>query len=43
MSKVEYRTGIKLLSIEGLAPTAIKQRLDGVFGEASNSYSTVKE
>ena len=43
MSKVEYRTVIKFLSKEGLAPAAIKQCLDGVYGEASPSYSTVKE
>jgi len=43
MSKVEYRAVIKFLSKEGLAPAAIKQRLDGVYGEASPSYSTVKE
>ena len=42
MSKVEYRAVIKFLTKEGLAPTAIK-RLDGVYGEASPSYSTVKE
>jgi hypothetical protein len=34
---------MKLLSTEGLAPAAIKQCLEGVFGEASTSYSTVKE
>ena len=43
MSKVEYCAVIKFLSKEGLAPAAIKQRLDGVYGEASPSYSTVKE
>ena len=43
MSKVEYRAVIKFLSKEGLAPAAIKQRLDGVYGKASPSYSTVKE
>ena len=43
MSKVEYRTVIKFLSKEGLAPAAIKQRLDGIYGEASPSYSTVKK
>jgi len=43
MSKVEYRAEIKFLSKEGLAPAAIKQCLDGVYGEASSSYSTVKE
>ena len=43
MSKVEYRVVIKFLSKEGLAPAAIKQRLDGVYGEASPTYSTVKE
>ena len=42
MSKVEYRAVIKFLTKEGLAPAAIKQRLDGVYGEASASYSTVK-
>ena len=43
MSKVKYRGVIKFLSKEGLAPAAIKQRLDGMYGEASPSYSTVKE
>ena len=43
MSKIEYRAVINFLSKEGLAPAAIKQRLDGVYGEASPSYSTVKE
>jgi hypothetical protein len=32
---------IILLSKEGLAPVAIKQRLDGVYGKASSSYPTV--
>ena len=35
MSKVEYRAVIKFLSKEGLGPAAIKQCLDGVYGEAS--------
>ena len=39
----EYRVLIEHLSKEGLEPAAIKQRLDGVYGEASPSYSTVKE
>ena len=43
MSKVEYRVVIKFLSKEGLLPAAIKQRLDGMYGEASPTYSTVKE
>ena len=43
MSKVEYRAVIKFLTKEGLAPAAIKQSLDGVYGEVSPSYSTVKE
>jgi len=43
MSKVEYCVVIKFLSKEGLAPAAIKQRLEGIYGEASPSYSTVKE
>ena len=43
MSKVEYRAVIKFLSKEGLATAAIKQHLDGVYGEASPLYSTVKE
>jgi hypothetical protein len=43
MSNVKYRAVIKFLSKEGLAPAAIKQRLDGMYGEASPSYSTVKE
>ena len=43
MSKVAYRVVIKLLSNEWLAPAAIKQRLDGVYGEASPSYSAVNE
>ena len=43
MSKVEYRVVIKCLTKEGLAPAAIKQRLDDIYGEASPSYSTLKE
>ena len=43
MSNIEYRTVIKPLSKEGLVPAAIKQCLDGIYGEASPSYSTVKE
>jgi transposase len=43
MSKVEYRAVIKFLTKERLAPAAIKQCLDGIYGEASPSYSTVKE
>ena len=42
-SKIEYSAVIKFLSKEGLAPAAIKQCLDGVYGEASPLYSTVKE
>ena len=42
MSKVEYCAVIKFLSKERLAPPANK-RLDGVYGEASPSYSTQKE
>jgi hypothetical protein len=34
---------IKFLSKVGLAPAAIQRRLDGVYGEASPLYSTVKE
>ena len=30
MSKVEYRAVIEFLAKEGLAPAAIKQRLDGI-------------
>jgi histone-lysine N-methyltransferase SETMAR len=43
MLKIGYRTVIKFFSKEGLAPAAFKQCLDGVYGEASPSYSTVKE
>ena len=43
MSKIEYHAVINFLSKKGLAPAAIKQRLDDVYGEASPSYSTVKE
>ena len=43
MSKVKYRAIMKFLSKEGLAPAAIKQCMDGMYGEASASYSTVKE
>ncbi|XP_063387674.1 histone-lysine N-methyltransferase SETMAR-like [Cydia fagiglandana] len=42
MSKIEYRSVIKFLFKEGLSPTQIKDRLDGVYGESSPSYSTVK-
>jgi len=43
VSKVEYRTSVKFLGKEGLVLAAVKQCLDGVYGEASCSYSTVKE
>ena len=43
MSKIEYRAVVRFLSREELAPAAIKQCLDGVYGEASPSYSTIKE
>ena len=43
MSKIEYRAVVRFLSKEELAPAAIKQHLDGVYGEAFPSYSTVKE
>ena len=43
MSKIEYRAVTKFLSKEGFVPAAIKQRLDGVYSEASPSYSKVKE
>ncbi|XP_014483275.1 PREDICTED: nucleolar protein 58-like isoform X2 [Dinoponera quadriceps] len=43
MSKIEYRAVIKFLTKEGFSPSIIKERLDGVYGEASPSYSTVKE
>ena len=43
MLKIEYHAVIKFLSKEGLAPAAIKQHLDGIYGETSPSYSTVKE
>lgn len=42
-SKVEYRAVIKFFTKEGLTPQEIKARLDGVYGHASPSYSTVKE
>src|SRR5258705_13842770 len=43
MLKIEYRAVIKFLTKEGLTPSAIKQRLDGVYREASPSLSTVKK
>ena len=43
MLKIEYGVVTKFLSKEELAPAAIKQHLDGVYGEASPSYFTVKE
>lgn len=43
MFKIEYRAVIKFLTKEGVLPTAIKQRLDAVYGKASPSFSTVKE
>jgi histone-lysine N-methyltransferase SETMAR len=43
MSKVEYCTVITFLRKEGLVLAAIKQCLNGVYGEASPSHSTVKE
>lgn len=42
MSKIEYRSVIKFLFKEGLTPGQIKSRLDGVYGESSPSYATVK-
>ena len=42
MSKIEYRSVIKFLFKEGNSPAVIKDRLDGVYGESSPSYSTVK-
>jgi len=41
MSKVEHRAIIKFLSKEGLAPAVMKQRLDGVYGEATPTNNSL--
>lgn len=43
ITQIEYRAVIKFLTKEGLAPKIIKERLDGVYGQSSPSYSAVKE
>lgn len=43
VTKIEYRAVIKFLTREGLSPQSIKDRLDGVYGENSPSYSVVKD
>ena len=43
VTKIEYCGVIKLLTKEGHTPYHIKQRLDGVYGNLSPSYSTVKK
>ncbi|XP_047987147.1 histone-lysine N-methyltransferase SETMAR-like [Leguminivora glycinivorella] len=43
VSKIEYRAVIKFLTKEGNTPQEIKKRLDGVYGTAGPSYTTVKE
>jgi histone-lysine N-methyltransferase SETMAR len=43
LTKIEYRAVIKFLTKEGHTPNQIKQRLDGVYGDLSPSYSTVKK
>lgn len=43
VSKIEYRAVIKFMTKEGQTPQEIKDRLDGVYGNAAPSYSTVKE
>ena len=43
MDKIEYRSVIKFLTLEGCKPTEIKNRLDAVYGDSSPSLSTVKE
>ncbi|XP_044264614.1 histone-lysine N-methyltransferase SETMAR-like [Tribolium madens] len=43
VNQIEYRAVIKFLTKEGLTPKIIKDRLDGVYGQSSPSYSVVKE
>lgn len=43
MFKIEYRAVIKFFTKEGLKSTQIKNRLDGVYGERSPSFSCVKK
>ncbi|XP_044262805.1 protein GVQW3-like [Tribolium madens] len=43
VNQIEYRAVIKFLTKEGLSPKIIKDRLDGVYGQSSPSYSVVKE
>lgn len=43
MFKIEYRAVIKFFTKEGLSPAEVKTRLDGVYGNSSPSYATVKE
>lgn len=42
MFQIEYRAVIKFFTKEGLSPVEVKKRLDGVYGNSSPSYSTVK-
>lgn len=42
MDRIEYRSVIKFLHLEGNSPAAIKERLDKVYGTSAPSYSTVK-
>nr|CAI5865271.1 unnamed protein product [Callosobruchus analis] len=43
VTKTEYRAVTKFLTKEGLTPKIIKERLDGVYGRSSPSYSVLKD
>ena len=43
VTKIENRAVIKFLTKEGHTAYHVKQRLDGVYGDLSPSYSTVKK
>nr|XP_031826514.1 uncharacterized protein LOC116424357 [Nomia melanderi] len=42
MEKLEHRAVIKFLTIEGLTPNQIKERIDNVHGDSAPSYSMIK-
>lgn len=43
IQKLKYETVNKFLTKEGFIPKIIKEKLDGVYGQSSPSYSAVKE
>ncbi|XP_076223908.1 protein GVQW3-like [Nomia melanderi] len=42
MEKLEHRAVIKFLTIEGLTPNQIKERMDNVYSDSASSYSLIK-